>query len=87
MSKFNPGALVTVGTLEVGDTIFLRERRVQEGLPIPTHPVTVTELVPFADGRVQVAVRNANADSSVPARLIGQLPAAREFRSAVAVEV
>ncbi|MGN7964912.1 hypothetical protein ACTJKK_02420 [Microbacterium sp. 22179] len=83
MSKFNPSSVVTVGALEVGDTIFLRERRVQAGLPIPTHPVIVTELVPFADGRVQVAVRNTNAASSVPARFIGYLPASREFRRAV----
>lgn len=84
MSKFNPGAVVTVGALEVGDTVFLRERRNAPGLPIPTHAATVTELVPLADGRVRVYVRNANSGESVPPRLLGDLPATREFRAAVA---
>lgn len=84
-TQYTPGAVVTVGTLEVGDTIFLRQRTNSPGLPVPTHPATVTSLVPFADGRVQVTVRPANSDSSVPERLLGQLPATREFRRAVPV--
>lgn len=82
-TQYTPGAVVTVGTLEVGDTIFLRQRANSPGLPVPTHPATVTSLVPFADGRVQVTVQPANSDSA-PERLLGQLPATREFRSAVA---
>lgn len=84
MSTFTPGPVVTVGALNVGDTIFLRSRKVQDGLPVPTHPATVATVTPLADGRVRVAVRSANADTSAPARLIGDLPASREFRSAVA---
>jgi len=83
--KFNPGPVVTVGALEVGDTVFLRARTTSPGLPIPTHPAVVTEVTPTIDGRVRVCVRNANADQSVVARLLGDLPATREFRSAVAV--
>lgn len=83
-SKYNPGATVTVGTLEVGDTVFLRERRPQEGgLPVPIEPVVVTALTPIPDGRVRVAVRNANSPEHVPARLLGDLPVTREFRAAI----
>jgi hypothetical protein len=71
-----------VGELEVGDTVFLRETRQQVGLPLPTHPATVTELVPSADGRVVVRVRSANSGVVEP-RLLGQLPATREFRRAI----
>ena len=82
-TQYTPGAVVTVGTLEVGDTIFLRPRTSSTGLPVPTHPATVTGLVPFADGRVQVTVQPANS-ASAPTRMLGHLPATREFRSAVA---
>lgn len=83
MPKYTPGTVATVGELEVGDTVFLRERRNAPGLPIPTHPATVTELVPFADGRIQVAVKNAGSGDSIAPRLLGQLPPTREFRRAV----
>ncbi|MEV8265646.1 hypothetical protein AB0P00_15995 [Microbacterium sp. NPDC077057] len=84
MSNFNPGPVVTVGALNVGDTVYLRTRRMQDGLPVPTHPVTVADVEPYADGRVQVTVRAANADASGPTKSLGRLPATREFRSAVA---
>jgi hypothetical protein len=84
MSNFNPGAVVTVGTLEVGDTVFLYQRRNYEGLPVPHTPAVVTELVPLADGRVRVYVINPGAGAGVPARLLGDLPSTREFRAAVA---
>lgn len=83
MAEYNPGAAVTVGDLELNDTVFLRERRDQFGLPVPTHAVKVTELVPLPDGRVRVYVRNANSDDAVTPRLLGDLPATREFRAAV----
>lgn len=83
-TKYNPGAVVTVGDLEVGGTIFLRERRPQEGgLPVPIEPVVVTALTPIPDGRVRVEVRAANSSDTVPARLLGDLPVTREFRAAV----
>ena len=83
-SKYNPGATVTVGDLEVGDTIFLRQRRAQEGgLPVPVQPVKVTSLTPIPDGRVRVYVRNANSGGAVEPDLLGDLPATREFRAAV----
>lgn len=81
-TQYSPGPVVTVGVLEVGDTVFLRERRNAPGVPIPTHPATVTELVPLPDGRVRVYVLNAGAGSGIPPRLLGDLPATREFRSA-----
>lgn len=84
MSNYTPGAVVTVGDLEVGDTIFQRQRKNATGLPEPTAPITVTALTPIPNGRVRVYVRNANSPSHVPARLLGDLPATREFRSAVA---
>lgn len=85
-TKFNPGATVTVGTLEVGDTVFLRQRRPQTGgLPVPIDPVEVIALTPIPNGRVRVEVRNAESSDVVPARLLGDLPATREFRAAVAV--
>lgn len=83
MSKFTPGAVATVGDLEVGDTVFLRERRNYPGLPIPTHPAEVTALAPQADGRVRVYVVNPDAGNGVEPRLLGDLPATREFRRAV----
>jgi hypothetical protein len=84
-NKYTAGEVTTVGELEVGDTVFLRETRQQTGLPSPTHPATVAELVPLADGRVQVRVTNAESGASVEPRLLGQLPATREFRRASAV--
>lgn len=85
-TKYIPGATVTVGTLEVGDTVFLRQRRAPEGgLPVPIEPVEVTDLTPIPNGRVRVEVRNAGSSDVVPARLLGDLPATREFRAAVAV--
>ncbi|MDJ0335360.1 hypothetical protein QMG83_09005 [Salinibacterium sp. G-O1] len=84
MSNYTPGTVVTVGALAVGDSIFLRERRAV-GLAVPTHPATVTELVPSTDGRVLVRVKSANAGSDAAPRVLGQLPATREFRRAVAV--
>lgn len=83
MSNFNPGAVVTVDDLEVGDTIFQRQRKNATGLPVPTHPITVTALTPIPNGRVRVEVRNANSPSHMPSRLLGDLPATREFRAAV----
>lgn len=85
MSTFNPGPVVTVGDLEVNDVIFLRERRNAPGLPVPTHPARVTAVIPLADGRVSVEVRNPGAGGGVPTRRLGELPASREFRSAVQV--
>lgn len=85
-TKFNPGSTVTVGDLEVGDTIFLRQRRAQEGgLPVPIHAVVVTALTPIPDGRVRVYVRNVNSGGAVEPDLLGDLPATRAFRAAVAV--
>lgn len=81
--KYNPGTVVTVGDLEVGDTVFLRQRSSRPGLPVPTHPATVSELTPLPDGRVRVSVKNTGSGASVPARLLGDLPATREFRAAV----
>ena len=43
MPNYTPGTVVTVGALQIGDTIFLRERQTV-GLPVPTHPATVVEL-------------------------------------------
>ncbi|MDL5351591.1 hypothetical protein [Microbacterium sp. zg-YB36] len=83
MAEYNPGAVVTVGALEVGDTVFLRERKGRPGLPIPTHAARVTDLVPIPDGRVRVYVVNANEGGGVEPRLLGDLPATREFRAAV----
>lgn len=85
-TKYNPGATVTVGDLEIGDTIFLREQIKAAGKPVPLHPVVVTALTPVPTGRVRVVVRNTESGSAVPARSLGDLPATREFRSAVAGE-
>lgn len=82
-TKFAPGAVVTVGALEIGDTIFLRHRTNSPGLPVPIQPATVTAVTPLPDGRVRVAVRNAVSSEVVPSRLLGDLPATREFRRAV----
>lgn len=84
-TKYNPGATVTVGDLEVGDTIFLREQIKGFGKPTPHHPVVVTDLTPIPNGRVRVSVRNALSPSHIPSRLLGDLPATREFRAAVAI--
>ena len=83
MSNYTPGTVVTVGALQIADTIFLRQRTNGPGLPVPTHPATVTELIPLATGHVRVYVKNAGAGAGVPARLLGDLPATREFRRAV----
>ncbi len=84
--KYTPGATVTVGSLEVGDTVFLRQRLPQEGgLPVPIQPAKVVALTPIPNGRVRVEVRNVGSSDVVPARLLGDLPATREFRAAVAV--
>lgn len=85
MPNYTPGTVVTVGALQVGDTIFLRETRQQVGLPVPTHPATVTELIPLATGHVQVRTRPAGDGGGVEPRLLGQLPVTREFRHAVLV--
>lgn len=87
-TKYTPGATVTVGDLEVGDTIYLRERRSSNriGLPVPVQPVVVTEVVPVVNGQVSVYVRNVGSDEGVvEPRLLGHLPVSREFRAAVAV--
>jgi len=83
-NKYTPGGVATVGELEVGDLIFLRERHTV-GLPVPSHAVIITELVPSVGGRVQVGVKNAGSGPSVASRTLGQLPATREFRRAIAV--
>ena len=83
MPNYTPETVVTVGALQIGDTIFLRERKTV-GLPIPTHPATITELIPLPDGRVQVRVKSA-PPSAAEVRLLGQLPVSREFRHAVLV--
>lgn len=83
-TKFSPGAVVTVGDLEVGDTVFLRDRIAQTGGErVPIAPVRVTALTPIPNGRVRVQVRNANSGTAIEPRLLGDLPATREFRSAV----
>lgn len=82
--QYTPGAVVTVGLLEVGDTIFLRQR-IEVGLPVPTHPATVTELTPSSNGTVFVRTLNAGAGAGVEPRVLGQLPLTREFRRAVLV--
>lgn len=85
-TKYTPGTVTTVGDLEVGDTIFLSQRRSPAGgLPVPHTPVVVTAVEPSPDGRILVNVRNANSASVVPERTLGQLPASREFRVAVPV--
>ncbi|GAA1997294.1 hypothetical protein [Microbacterium pumilum] len=85
MASYTPGAVVTVGDLEVGDTVFLRERRSQTGgLPQSIQSAVVTAVTPLADGRVRVYVRNTGSGASVPARLLGDLPVTRTFRAAVA---
>ena len=83
MPNYTPGTVVTVGALQIGDIIFLRETRQQVGLPVPTHPATVTELIPLPDGSVQVRTRSAGDGGGVEPRLLGQLPVSREFRRAV----
>ena len=83
-TKYNPGATVTVGELEVGDTIFLREQIMAVGKPVPVNPVVVTQATPRTNGRVEVWVRAANSPASAnTARTLGTLPATREFRAAV----
>lgn len=82
-TKFTPGAVVTVGDLEVGNTIFLRERR-SFGLPQPIAPAVVTAVEPTATGRVLVHAHPAHSTEAAT-RSLGQLPASREFRLAVAV--
>jgi hypothetical protein len=85
-TKYTPGATVTVGDVEVGDTIFQHARRSNAGgLPVPIDPVVVTALTPIPNGRVRVAVRNANSPEHIPSRSLGDLAATREFRAAVAV--
>ncbi|MCP1430444.1 hypothetical protein J3D45_002942 [Microbacterium foliorum] len=82
-TKYNPGAVVTVGAVEVGDTIYLRQRTNSPGPPVPIQPATITAVTPLPDGRVRVAVRNAASSAVVPERVLGDLPATREFRRAV----
>lgn len=82
-NKFNPGPTTTVGDLEVGDLIFLRARRVPNGgLPVPVQPVEVTAVTPLTDGRVRVYIKPANGGGGIE-RLLGDLPAMREYRTAV----
>lgn len=83
-TKYTPGAVVTVGALEVNDTVFLQERNHGVGLPVPTHPARVTDLEPLANGTVLVSVVAANAGGNPEPRLLGYLPPTREFRRAVA---
>lgn len=83
MSSYTPGAVVTVGELEVGDVVFQRQRKHATGLPVPTHPVVVTALTPIPDGRVRVHVRNAQSTRPDLDRLLGDLPSTREFRAAI----
>lgn len=82
-TKYTPGATVTVGDLEVGDTIFLNERIKAVGKPVPVHPAEVVALTPIPNGRVRVEVRNALSSDIIPTRSLGDLPATREFRAAV----
>lgn len=83
-NTYSPGEITTVGDLEVGDTIFLRERKPQAGgLARPTTPATVTALEPNVDGTVLVHVRPGDATTAVPERALGYLPIGREFRLAV----
>lgn len=85
-TKFNTGPVVTAGDLEVGDTVFLRSRIAQTGGErCPIAPVRVTSVTPIPNGRVRVSVRNANSARTDLDRLLGDLPATREFRSAVEV--
>ncbi len=49
------------------------------------HPAEVVALTPIPNGRVRVEVRNALSSDVVPTRSLGDLPATREFRAAVAV--
>lgn len=84
-THYTPGEIVTVGALEVGDAVFLRERSNAPGEPVPTAPATVTELVPSSAGRIQVRVRPAESAAAATTRLLGQLPVTREFRRAVPV--
>lgn len=79
-TKFTPGAVVTAAELEVGDTIFLRERRTT-GQPVPVGPAVVTAVAPTPAGRVIVHAHPANS-TPTSARSLGQLPASREFRLA-----
>ncbi len=83
MSTFTPGATVTVADLAVGDVVFLQERSNPTGLPTPTHPVRVVSVDPLPDGTVRTTVRNANSSGSAEPRLLGNLPATRQFRVAV----
>ena len=83
-TKYNPGATVTVGDLEVGDTIFLSERIQAVGKPVPIRPAVVTQATPRTNGRVEVWVRPANStDAANTDYTLGTLPATREFRAAV----
>ena len=85
-NTYTPGAVTTVGDLEVGDTIFLRERRNETGLPTPIAAAVVTELEPTSDGRIDVTV-HAAASTPATARSLGALPATREFRLAIVTPV
>lgn len=86
-TKYTPGATVTVGDLEVGDTIFLVERIKGFGKPVPVHPAEVVAVTPIPNGRVRVEVRNALSPDHIPSRSLGDLPATREFRAATPVAV
>lgn len=81
-NTYTPGAVTTVGDLEVGDTIFLRERRSEPGLPVPIAPAVVTALEPTTLGRIDVFAHAANSTPAT-ARSLGSLAASREFRLAV----
>lgn len=79
-NTYTPGAVTTVGDLEVGDTIFLRERA-SVGGPAPIAPAIVTALHPKASGRIDVSVHPANSTPTAT-RSLGALPPTREFRLA-----
>lgn len=82
---FTPGPVVTAGALQVGDTVFLRQRTTGPGLPEPIEPATVTSLDPLPNSRVRVYVRPALSGPSVAPKSLGDLATWNEFRSAVAV--
>lgn len=83
-NTYTPGAVVTVGDLEVGDAIYLRERA-SVGGRVPIAAAVVTALHPKASGRIDVSVHPANSTPTAT-RSLGDLPVTREFRLAV-VEV
>ena len=80
-NTYTPGENVTVGDLEVGDTVFLQERA-SVGGRVPIAPAVITALHPKASGRIDVSVHPANSTPTAT-RSLGALPVTREFRLAV----